>query len=52
MGNVLSPILSDIYVGILENQMFNSPKAHHPTLYKIYVDDAFALFARKEDSVE
>ena len=51
MGNVLSPILSNIYVGFLENQMFNSPKAHHPPFYKRYVDDTFALFACKEDSM-
>ena len=51
MGNVLSSLLSNIYVGYLEHQMFNAPKCHHPLFYKRYVDDTFALFTCKEDSI-
>ena len=51
MGNVLSSLLSNIYVGYLEHKMFSSQKSHHPLFYKRYVDDTFALFSCKEDSM-
>ena len=41
----------NIYVGFLENKMFTSSKTHHPLFYKRYVDDTFAIFCCKEDSL-
>ena len=47
MGGVLSSILSNIYVGYLEYNIFKSAKPHHPVYYKRYADDTFAIFKFK-----
>ena len=51
MGGVLSSILSNIYVGFLEHKIFSSPESHHPTFYKRYIDDTFAIFNSKDESL-
>ena len=47
MGNVLSSLLSNIYVGFLEHKIFSVQEECHPLLYRRYVDDTFALFNSK-----
>ena len=50
MGNVLSSILSDIYVGYHEKQIFSEEADYLPKIYKRYVDDTFSLFDNEESS--
>ena len=51
MGNVLSSLLANIYVGYLEQKIFSAHCKYHPELYRRQVNDTFALFRCKEDSV-
>ena len=44
MGNVLSSILSDIFVGFYENKLMERNLNCSPRIYKRYVDDCFASF--------
>ena len=46
MGSPLGPLLANVFVGSLEERLFNQPNA--PLLYKRYVDDVFAIFYRKD----
>ena len=52
MGNVLSSLLSNIFVGFMEEKMLADPKPHHPSLYRRYVDDTFALFSSRDESLK
>ena len=52
MGNVLSSLLSNIFVGFLEMKLLSTQKPYHPSFYRRYVDDTFALFSCKEDSLK
>ena len=42
MGSPLGPILANIFVGAMENRLFESTK--RPNMYVRYMDDVFAVF--------
>ena len=46
MGSPLGPLLANVFVGSLEERLFN--QSNLPLLYKRYVDDVFAIFSRKD----
>ena len=48
MGSPLGPILANIFVGYMEEQLFR--KTDHPIVYVRYVDDVFAVFKTMHDS--
>ena len=50
MGNLLSSILSNIYVGFHEEKIFSKKEVYSPTIYYRYVDDTFATFETLADS--
>ncbi len=50
MGNILSSILADIYVGYYESTIFAEESSYLPKMYDRYVDDTFALFDNEESS--
>ena len=52
MGNVLSAILSDIYVGFHELKIFSTHHNFYPSIYRRYVDDTFAIFSEESHCTE
>ena len=53
MGNILSSILANIFVGYYEIPCINScTSTSRPLMYKRYVDDCFAMFDDKRDAQE
>ena len=50
MGSPLGPILANIFVGYHEQRLLEKCKL--PMTYRRYVDDTFAIFSNKQQSVE
>lgn len=50
MGNPLAPLLADMFMGNLENAIYNEPKSFFPKIYYRYVDDTFAVFSDPSDA--
>ena len=50
MGSPLGPILANIFVGAMEEKLFS--QTTKPPVYFRYVDDVFAVFNNKQESVE
>ena len=52
MGNILSSILANIFVGYYEIPCLStSSNVTKPIIYKRYVDDCFSMFHTKEESL-
>jgi hypothetical protein len=47
MGNILSSILANIFVGHCEEKIFSKTKTFYPLMYKRYMDDIFSIFANE-----
>jgi predicted GIY-YIG superfamily endonuclease len=50
MGSPLGPIMANIFVGAMEEKLFSHTTK--PLMYFRYVDDIFAVFRNKQESVE
>ena len=53
MGNILSSILANIFVGFYEMPCLSATSdVSKPMLYKRYVDDCYSMFTSKDEAIE
>ena len=50
MGSRLGPLLVNVFVGVLEQQLYE--KVHKPYCYVCYVDDTFACFPSHNEALK
>ena len=51
MGSPLSPLLCDIFMEMLENEVMKSTDVTVPVLWKRYVDDTFCIWDGTDDEL-